>query len=134
DRELEAYAARLSALRRATPALARPALLTGAAGPDGLPDVVWLTPEGKEKTAEHWDHPEGPALAMILACATGDRLAVLFNRSACSLDFRLPRRSGRDWLEADGGMVEVPPRSVAFVTETAAGAAQEPLEPAAERQ
>ncbi len=135
DRELEAWTARLSALRRTTPALGDPRLLTGAAGPDGLPDVAWLTPDGHPKTAEHWEHPEGPALAMVLAPPAGPRLAVLFNRGAAALRFRLPPRAGHAWLEADpGGAVAVPARSVAFVSEAAVAAdAPNPLEPATPR-
>ena len=92
DRELEAYAASLAALRRAHPALADPTLLTGAAGPDGIPDVAWLTPGGAEKTPEDWQNARGPALAMLLGRGGDGRLAVLFNRSAHSVTFHLPSR------------------------------------------
>ena len=130
DRGLEAWCGRLSELRRAIPALGDPRLLTGAAGPDGLPDVAWLTPDGHPKQAEHWEHPEGPALAMALATSGGGRLAVLFNRGAEPLAFRLPRRAGFAWLEAEDGAVEAPARSVVFVAETAVSAdAAKPLEP-----
>ena len=66
DRELEAYTAALAALRRAHPALADPTLLTGAPGPDGIPDVAWLTPAGHPKTPDDWQNARGPALAMLL--------------------------------------------------------------------
>ncbi len=122
DRALEDWCARLSDLRRAAPVLGDPRLLTGAPGPDGAPDVEWLTPGGEPKAAEHWEHPEGPALAMVLAPPRGGRLAVLFNRGAETIGFRLPPRAGYAWLDADGGIVEVPSRSVAFVSEAAVSA------------
>ena len=66
---------------------------------------------------------------MVLAPAGGARLAVLFNRSADTMRFRLPQRAGHAWLEAADGVVEVPARSVAFVAETAVSAdASMPLE------
>jgi len=114
DRALEAYVARLAALRRAAPELGDPRLLTGAAGPDGLPDVAWLTPEGEAKTAAHWERPDGPAMAMLLARPGAGRLAALFNRSHAPVDFHLPPRPGFAWLEAADGVVRVPARSVAF--------------------
>jgi glycogen operon protein len=123
DRALEAWTARLAALRRATPALAGPGLLTGALGPDGVPDVAWLTPTGAEKTAEHWEQPEGPALAMVLGRRGAGRLAVLFNRGPSPLTFRLPPRPGFAWLEAADGAVTVPARAVAFDEERAISAA-----------
>ena len=66
DRELEAHAAALAALRRAHPALADPRLLTGAAGADGIPDVAWLTPGGTAKTVADWENAHAPGLAMLL--------------------------------------------------------------------
>jgi glycogen operon protein len=119
DRALEAYVARLAALRRAAPALGDPRLLRGAPGPDGLPDVAWLTPEGEEKTVAHWERPEGPALAMLLAREAGGRLAVFVNRGHAAREFRLPARAGHLWLGATGGVVAVPARSVGFVEEAA---------------
>ncbi len=126
DRALEDYVATLAALRRAAPALGDPLLLTGEAGADGLPDVAWLTPSGEPKAAEHWEHPEGPALAMVLARPGTGRLAVLFNRRRSAIVFRLPERDGHAWIEAEGGRVEVGPRSVAFVAETALSAEPSP--------
>ena len=44
---LEAFCAGLAALRRAAPGACRPARCSPArAGPDGIPDVAWLTPGG----------------------------------------------------------------------------------------
>ena len=72
DRDLEAHAAALAALRRAHPALADPTLLTGAPGPDGIPDVAWLTPGGTAKTVADWEnaHAPGPRPCCSAAAAT----------------------------------------------------------------
>jgi glycogen operon protein len=117
DRELEAFTAALAALRRAHPALADPTLLTGAPGPDRLPDVAWLTPAGRPKTPEDWQNARGPALAMLLASGGDGRLAVLFNRSAHTVTFQLPPRPGHAWAEAPQGRVTLGPRAVGFVHE-----------------
>jgi len=132
DHEIEDHATRLAALRSACPALSDPSFLTGAAGPDGAPDVVWLSARGEPMTVADWEAPEGGVLAMVLAQRQpGDpagRLAVLFNRSHHAVRFGLPSRPGHVWLEADDGGVEVPARSVAFVAERAAAGASPALE------
>ncbi|MBP7002807.1 glycogen debranching protein GlgX [Amaricoccus sp.] len=112
DRALEAHVAALAALRRATPALSDPRLLTGAPGPDGVPDVVWLTPEGEEKTTAHWEHPDAPVLAMALARPEAGRIAAILNRGDADVDLRLPPRPGYAWPPASA-----PARSVVFVEE-----------------
>ena len=112
DRALEADVAALAALRRAHPALSDPTLLTGAAGPDGIPDVAWLTPAGHPKALADWD--SGPSLALAMVLRDGDgRLAVLFNRSGHDVAFHLPPRAGYRW---EAGAT-VAARSVAFVAE-----------------
>ncbi len=123
DREVLDWCEMLSALRRATPELAGPRLLTGAEGADKLPDVVWLTPEGVEKTTAHWEHPEGLVLAMCLARGDGGGLlAVIFNRGYEPVEFRLPDRTGFRWIETEDAVLRVSARSVAFVSETAVSA------------
>ena len=117
DRDLEAVCAALGDLRRARPALSDPGLLSGETGPGGIPDVAWLTPTGRPKTAEDWDGARGPALAMVLGRGGDGRLAVLFNRSEHAVAFRLPARAGHRWEDAHDGRVTLGPRAVAFVTE-----------------
>ena len=122
DRELEAHAAALSALRRAHPALADPTLLTGATGPDGIPDVVWLTPGGTPKTAADWENVHAPGLTMLLGQGGDGRLAVMINRSRHEVAFHLPARAGHHWPDAPGGRITLGPRCVAFAAETAGSA------------
>jgi glycogen operon protein len=117
DTELEAFTAALAALRRAHPALADPALLTGAPGADGIPDVAWLTPGGKPKAVADWEAARAAAFAMVLGRGGDGRLAVLFNRSIHEVGFRLPRRPGHAWEGAVRGRFSIGPRAVAFVRE-----------------
>lgn len=115
DVELEAFVGSLATLRRECPAIAGPALLTGEAGRDGLPDVAWLTPGGTPKTSADWNAAEGGALFMMLA-RDGQRVAVLFNRSGHEVAFHLPVRAGAAWQGSDG-CVRVGPRAVAIARE-----------------
>jgi len=129
DRGLEDHVAALAALRRAHPALSDPAFLDGAPGPDGVPDVAWLTAAGEAKTVADWQSAPSAALAMVLGRGGGPvddgRLAVLFNRSGHEIVFHLPARDGHAW-EAQDGIVAVAPRSVAFVAERPGAAASRP--------
>ncbi|MFO1142245.1 MAG: glycogen debranching protein GlgX [Amaricoccus sp.] len=121
DRELESFTAGLAAFRRAHPVLAGPEFLTGRAGPEGIPDVAWLTPGGHPKTPADWQSAPGAALAMVLGSGGAGRLAVLFNRSGHAVAFHLPARDGHHWPDAPGGRISVSPRSVAFVAERPGG-------------
>jgi glycogen operon protein len=117
DRDLEALAAALAALRRAHPALADPRLLTGAPGPDGIPDVAWLTPGGTAKTVADWENAHAPGLTMLLGSGGDGRLAVMVNRSRHEVAFHLPARPGHRWPDAPDGRVTLGPRAVAFAAE-----------------
>jgi glycogen operon protein len=117
DRDLEAHAAALSALRRARPALSDPRLLTGEPGPDGLPDVLWLTPGGHPKTVADWESAHAPGLTMLLGSGGDGRLAVMVNRSRHEVAFHLPARPGHRWPDAPHGRLTLGPRSVAFAAE-----------------
>ncbi len=119
DREIETFAAELSALRRRTEALSGTAFLTGKADEAGLPDVAWFAPDGSAMEPHHWQSQDGPALGMILRDAGDRRLAVLFNRSRDPIDFTLPSREGHLWVESDDGVIEVSARSVRLVRERA---------------
>ncbi|MFJ3169823.1 glycogen debranching protein GlgX [Streptomyces roseus] len=65
--ELFALAARLVALRQAHPVLRRRAFFSGRPrGADGLRDLAWFTPAGKEMTERDWYAPAA-ALGMYLS-------------------------------------------------------------------
>jgi glycogen debranching enzyme len=110
DRELEAFAGTLAALRRANPQLAGPALLTGEST-DGLPDVTWLTPGGRPMGSADWEAAIAGSFTMLLAAA-GRRVAVLVNRTAEEILAQLPPRDGFRWQPPIVG-----PRAVAIVPE-----------------
>lgn len=80
DRELEAFVASLAAFRRRHPALRDARFL-------GDSDVAWLTPAGAPMTAEDWNDPAAPGLAMRLG-----GIAILFNRSRAPILFSVPGR------------------------------------------
>ena len=71
--------------------------LSGEPGPDGIPDVAWLTPAGRAKSVADWEAAASPAIAMVLGRGGDGRLAVLFNRSGHEITFHLPARDGHRW-------------------------------------
>ncbi|MFQ8430359.1 glycogen debranching protein GlgX [Amaricoccus sp. W119] len=130
DRTLEAYCIDLARTRRAHPRLGDPLLLTGQAGqagPEDVPDVAWITPEGAAMTDGDWERAEGRAFAMILGAAGArggpERLAVIFNRGHDEIAFVLPRRDGFAWDTAPDTAPNVPQvtiagRAVRFIEES----------------
>ncbi|WP_412126607.1 glycogen debranching protein GlgX [Streptomyces xinghaiensis] len=66
-RELRALTARLTALRRTHPVLRRRAFFSGRPqAPDGLRDLAWFTPEGREMAEADW-HAPAATLGMYLS-------------------------------------------------------------------
>ncbi|MCC5035648.1 glycogen debranching protein GlgX [Streptomyces sp. WAC 00631] len=66
-RELRALTARLTALRRNHPVLRRRAFFSGRPqAPDGLRDLAWFTPEGREMAEADW-HAPAATLGMYLS-------------------------------------------------------------------
>lgn len=111
ETELTAFVARLVALRKAHPAFRRARFLHGReATPDGLKDVVWYTPGGREKTPEEWLNPIARTVALLLNGHAGDHrgadgrheddgvLLTLFNAHDDVVPFILPETPvGRGW-------------------------------------
>ena len=65
--DLLAFVKRLIALRKAHPVLRRPAFLHGRqTSANGLKDIVWFTPQGVEKAAEHWRNTHARCIALLL--------------------------------------------------------------------
>ena len=128
DRELEAHATALADLRRAFACLSDTAFLTGAAGPDGLPDVEWLSELGRPLSEGDWNDQKRARLAMLLARSVGGRLAVMVNGDRRGTVFTLPERDGFRWqlsaaaspgaaAVADLPVFRLPGRTVAFAEE-----------------
>lgn len=113
DRELEAYAAKLAAIRAAYPALSDPVLL-------GADDVDWLTFEGKPFEDDDWHDPATASIVMLLHLPEqARRIAIAFNRTDHSQDLALPSGPGHHWkrLDVDSEALSLLPRSVAFFLE-----------------
>jgi isoamylase len=92
DPELLAFVKTLIALRRHFDAFRRRTFLTGATVADGLKDVLWLAPEGREMSDHDWNDPERRSFGMQLGndAPDGQRLLLLLNASAEPVDFLLP--------------------------------------------
>jgi len=123
NRELERYAAALSAMRHAFPALTDVRFLSGqpADGSD-VPDVAWLTETGAPLGEAEWNDPGRYRLVMLLADSEGNRLAVMVNGDRRQCVFTLPAREGFGWRPAIEAMAvdlvrPLPGRSVNFMME-----------------
>ncbi len=97
DRDLEAFAFALSALRARLPVLGDCAFLTGEPGPSGFRDVEWLTEAGRPMTEPDWNDPNRRRLIMLLAAADGRRVAVAVNGDRRAAPVILPERPGFRW-------------------------------------
>jgi len=62
-----AFVRRMIAFRKAHPVLRRPLFLHGlSTSADGVRDIVWYSPEGREKTAEQWRNPMVRCVGLLL--------------------------------------------------------------------
>ncbi|HSV29790.1 MAG TPA: glycogen debranching protein GlgX [Candidatus Omnitrophota bacterium] len=70
DDELTAFVRRLVGIRRRHPVFHRARFFRGRT--EQGTDIVWLTPEGREKTDEDWEFTEARTLGLMLTGDTGD--------------------------------------------------------------
>jgi len=100
SRSLAAYIARLTQLRRCDTALRGDLWLHGRPGPDGLPDVRWLRPDGAPLAAADWHDRQDRALMVQLAPPGADHeTLLLFNPAGSDRLFTLPPLSrGPAWI------------------------------------
>jgi isoamylase len=101
----------LIGLRRDFDAFRRRTFLTGASvSPDGLKDVLWLAPEGREMSRDDWNDTERRSFGIQLGNDAPDRqrLLLLLNASEKPVDFTLSRDlPGGPWVEIfDTGRAE----------------------------
>jgi len=92
DRHLLGFVRTLVALRRRFGAFRRRTFLTGApVSADGLKDVHWLAPEGREMADADWNDPERRTFGMQLGndASDGRRLLLLLNASPERVKFQL---------------------------------------------
>jgi glycogen operon protein len=102
DAEFLAFAQNLIALRRRYRAFRRVNYLTGATVPkNGLKDVYWLAPEGREMANQDWAEGLRRCLGMQLGNDAPDeqRFLILLNAAPEPVEFRLaPAIAGR-WAQ-----------------------------------
>ncbi len=109
DEELLTFARRLIALRQSEPVFRRRDFLLGTEGQSGLPDVMWLRPDGEEMSEEDWERPDAHAVAMFLNGEkipshdrdgnpiSGSSFLIILNAHHEPLRYTLPAVLGDDW-------------------------------------
>jgi isoamylase len=137
DESLAAFARQVIALRRREPVFRRRDFFLGEESTSGLPDVMWLRPDGQEMSDEDWGREDAHALAVFLngqEIPTHDRdgnpiegasFLVLFNAHFEPLTFTIPEVLGSEYTEvldtagrhedatfASGATLEVESRSM----------------------
>jgi isoamylase len=138
DQDLEQFVRRLVALRQSEPVFRRRDFLSGdeQVG-SGLPDVIWMRPDGEEMGDEDWAREDARAIAMFINGREipthdrngnpihGDSFLMIFNAHHEPVQFTMAPVLGEQWqlelstdgpeptdqtLEA-GGQLEAPARS-----------------------
>jgi glycogen operon protein len=99
DAALQAFVARLLALRRAHPTLRRKRWFDGRPTPLGERDLTWLWHDGTEMTPQRWDDAAGRAFGCMFGRLAADEAAVLVlvNGSDAEAAFVLPVLKGAAW-------------------------------------
>jgi glycogen operon protein len=145
DADLVAFTRRLIALRRDEPVFGRRSFFRGEAERSGLPDVVWLRPDGPAMTDEDWEREDAHALGAFLTgrvaepteeegeVPRADSFVLLFNAHHDGVEFVLDAELGGAWrvelatdgYEGDvaaGEAVVLPGRSLRVLRRTAVSA------------
>jgi isoamylase len=103
DETLREFVRFLIHLRRRHSVFSRPRFFRGeAVSAEGLKDITWLTPEGREPTQEDWNNPAARCLGYVLGGAAGEfftaggerdidrSFLVMLNAHADDICFRIP--------------------------------------------
>jgi isoamylase len=120
DPELLAFVQALIGLRKRYDAFRRRDFLTGATVPkNGLKDVYWLAPEGREMTTGDWGDGLRRALGMQLGndASDGQRFLILINAAPDPIDFHLAKQPHDSWVQIfdtrlTGGLVRQQPATL----------------------
>jgi isoamylase len=120
DPELLAFTQALIGLRKRYDAFRRRDFLTGATVPkNGLKDVYWLAPEGREMTTGDWSDGLRRALGMQLGndAPDGQRFLILINAAPDPVDFQLAKQPHDAWVQLfdtrlPGGLVPQHPATL----------------------
>jgi isoamylase len=102
DPDLLPFVQALVALRKRYAAFRRRDFLSGATVPaNGLKDVYWLAPEGREMTTEDWGDDLRRALGMQFGndAPDGQRFLILLNAAPEAVDFKLAEQPDGRWVE-----------------------------------
>ncbi len=102
DPELLSAVRALISLRKRFDAFRRRDFLTGRIVPEnGLKDVYWLAPEGREMTTEDWGDGMRRTLGMQLGndAKDGERFLILLNGAPEPVDFHLARHPPGRWAQ-----------------------------------
>jgi isoamylase len=108
DALLREFVRTLIELRRKHRVFSRPRFFRGeVVSAEGLKDITWVTPDGREATQEDWDNPLHPCLGYVLGGAAGEfytpggqrdideSFLVLFNADHDDIDFRIAALSAK---------------------------------------
>jgi isoamylase len=102
DPHLLAFVRIVAGLRKIYKVFCRRNFLSGEILPNGLKDIYWLAPEGREMTTADWTDPLRRALAVQIGndAPDGRRLLLLFNAAPEQVLFMLPPDfPSRHWIE-----------------------------------
>ncbi|HWD84187.1 MAG TPA: glycogen debranching protein GlgX [Solirubrobacteraceae bacterium] len=110
DPELQEFTRRIIELRQTEPVFRRQDFFVGGeVVGSGLPDVVWVRPDGEDMTQEDWQRDDAHSLGVFLngqEIATHDRngnpirgasFLIFFNAHYEPIDFCVPPRLGTTW-------------------------------------
>jgi glycogen operon protein len=110
DEQLERFVAQLIELRQREPVFRRRDFLSGdEQASSGLPDVVWLRPDGEEMGEEDWARDDARAIAIFMngreipshdrtgQPIRGDSFLMIFNAHHEAVAFTLPPAIGDAW-------------------------------------
>jgi glycogen operon protein len=109
DSDLHDFTRRVIALRRREPVFRRRDFLVGDEEGPGLPDVMWLRPDGEEMTEEDWGREDAHALGVFLNGEKipnhdregnpieGASFLMLFNAHHEPVEFEIPSVLGEAW-------------------------------------
>jgi glycogen operon protein len=110
DEDLRSFVREVIALRRREPVFRRRDFFVGDEGTSGLPDVMWLRPDGQEMTEEDWGRGDSHALGVFLngqEIPTHDRegnpiegasFLMVFNAHHDPIDFKIAAPLGDRWV------------------------------------
>jgi len=126
DADLLEFVHALSQLRRRHPVFRRRRFFQGLPTADGLRDIAWLTPAGREMSDEDWNAHHGKSIAVFLngdaitepdtrgERVSDDSFLLLFNAHSDPVAFTLPsERFAASWevvldTAAGGTATEIP--------------------------